>query len=171
MNETKICSKCNNTKPIEEFVLNKKSGNRLSICCQCNTTRTKQWQKKLSESSDPNDVLNHTFYKILQASHSNAKTNNIPFELSVPFMRELYAKQKGKCYYTGTPMTLRSNGHLDRDPFLISLDRFDSNNGYTTTNTVLCCWGVNALKGWHPETTLYSTLRTLYENCHALGKC
>ena len=169
---TKLCPRCNEMKSLtDNFSFNKKQNTYASACKLCISANTKKWQKALAESTNPNDVLTNTFYKVLQASHSNAKSRKIPFALSLPTLRALYEKQQGKCYYTGTHMTLRTKDHLDRDPFLISLDRLNSADGYTPTNTVLCCWGVNALKGWHPETTLYSTLRTLYENCHALGKC
>ena len=126
---------------------------------------------KLSESTDPKNILDTTFYRMIQTTRSNAKTNKIPFELSLPIVRSIYNHQHGKCYYTGTPMTLRSNGHLNRDPLLISMDRKNSNEGYTPTNTVFCCWGINSLKGWHSESVLYTTLKLFYENAHSIGKC
>lgn len=169
---TKLCPRCNETKSLtDDFSFNKKQNKYAFACKSCISTNTKKWQKALAESTNPDDILTNTFYKVLQTSHSNAKSRKIPFDLSLPILRALYTKQQGKCYYTGTPMTLRTKDHLDRDPFLISLDRLDSNQGYIPTNIVLCCWGANALKGWHPETTLYSTLKTLYENAHALNKC
>lgn len=32
------------------------------------------------------------------------------------------------------------------NPRLISIDRIDSNKGYTVDNTVLCCYAVNLMK-------------------------
>ena len=142
----KICNKCNIEKPVSEFSFY--NDKPLYSCKQCQAAKTKKWLKKLSESTDPMDMLNDTFYKMLQATRSNAKTNHIPCELSLPILRAMYDKQKGKCYYTGVQMTLRSKGHLDRDPLLISFDRKNSDEGYTPTNTVLCCWGIHSLKGW-----------------------
>ena len=169
--QTKMCSRCKHEKSISDFPMYKKSGKPMPKCKQCVSDCTKQWQTKLSESTNSEDILESTFYKILQSSRSNAVSRSIPYELSLPSLRALYEKQQGKCHYTGTPMTLRTNAHLDRDPLLISLDRLDSTQGYTLTNTVLCCWGINALKGYHPETTLYSTLKLFYDNAHALSKC
>ena len=146
---TQLCKKCNIEKPLNEFSIHTHSKKPKTTCKQCISTRTKEWQQKLAESTNPEDILNDTFYKMLQASHANAITKKIPFELSLPILRSLYAQQQGKCYYTGTQMTLRSKGHLDRDPLLISMDRKNSNEGYTPTNTVLCCFGINTLKGWH----------------------
>ena len=170
--ETKFCHQCTETKSLtKDFYFYKKKNTYAPVCKSCISVNTKKWQRKLSDSTNLNDIQNLTLYKIIQSSCSSAKARNMPFEISISSVRELYAKQQGKCYYTGTPMTLRSKGHINRDPFLISLDRIDSAQGYTLANTVLCCFGVNVLKGHHPETTLYSTLRTLYENCHTLGKC
>ena len=169
--ETKQCATCKDTKSVNDFYFDEQNQRHHSSCKLCSKNRTTKWVKTLAESSDPNDILKFTIYKILQSTRSNAKVKHILCELNTDFLTLLYNKQQGKCYYTGTPMTLRSNGHLNRDPLLISLDRLNSNEGYTPTNTVLCCWGCNALKGWHSETTLYNTLKILYENCHILGKC
>lgn len=169
--QIKTCSRCKNKKLIVDFPLYKKSGKPMPKCKQCVSDCTKQWQTKLSESTNPEDILESTFYKILQSSRSNAVSRNIPYELSLPILRSLYTKQQGKCHYTGTLMTLRTKTHLERDPLLISLDRLDSTQGYTPTNTVLCCWGINALKGYHPESILYTTLKLFYDNAHAMGKC
>ena len=169
--ETKQCTTCKDIKSTNDFYFDKHDQRYHSSCKLCCKNRTNKWIKILSESTDPNDILKFTIYKILQSTRSNAKAKHIPCDINLESLTLLYNKQQGKCYYTGTPMSLRSNGHLDRDPLLISLDRLNSNEGYTLTNTVLCCWGSNALKGWHPETMLYNTLKTLYENCHALGKC
>jgi hypothetical protein len=169
--QTKICSQCKLEKSTSDFPMYKKSGKPMPKCKRCVSNFTKQWQTKLSESNNPEDILESTFYKILQSSRSNAMSRNIPYELSLPVLRTLYTKQQGNCYYTNTPMTLRTKTHLDRDPLLISLDRLDSTQGYTPTNTVLCCWGINALKGYHPESTLYTTLKLFYNNAHAIGKC
>ena len=166
--ETKLCRKCNTEKSTLDFSVYK--GKIHSACKTCVSEITKKWQQKLFESANPEDILNSTFYRIRQSSASNAKSRKIPFELSLQDLRDIYQKQQGKCYYTGTPMTLRFNGHLNRDPLLISIDRLDSTQGYTHTNTVFCCWGINALKGYHPESTLYTTLKLFYENAVTLGK-
>jgi hypothetical protein len=165
---TKLCSRCNETKSLkDDFSFNKKQNKYASACKSCMSTNTQKWLGNL-EKTNP---LESTFYKMLMSSRSNAKSHNIPFALSLSLLRSLYAKQQGKCHYTNIPMTLRSKDHLNRDPFLISLDRINPDEGYTPTNTVLCCWSINALKGWHSEATLYTTLKTLYDNAHTLGKC
>jgi hypothetical protein len=45
------------------------------------------------------------------------------------------------CYYTGIELNLKMN-----DRHLISLDRLDSNKGYTKDNVVFCCGFINRMK-------------------------
>jgi len=59
-----------------------------------------------------------------------------------------------KCYYTGKPMKigrkLAVKGAKKRHstpPDLLSIDRFDSNLGYTKDNIVFCRWDANDMKG------------------------
>ncbi len=167
---TKLCPRCNSIKPISDFSFNVKQNRHVYACKVCISSNTRQWQQKLFESSDPEDMKKATFYKILQSSKSNAKVKKIPYELNLTTLTNIYNKQEGKCYYTGVPMALRTNDHLDRDPSLISLDRLDPVVGYTPENTVLCCWGVNAMKGWHSKESLYKNLKMFYESAVAAGK-
>jgi hypothetical protein len=58
------------------------------------------------------------------------------------------------CYYTGKPMKigrkLAIKGAKKRHstpPDLLSIDRFDSNLGYTKDNIVFCRWDANDMKG------------------------
>ena len=58
------------------------------------------------------------------------------------------------CYYTGKPMKigrkLAIKGAKKRHsapPDLLSIDRFDSNIGYTKENIVFCRWDFNSRKG------------------------
>lgn len=167
---TKICSGCDQEKPLGDFTFNKKNNCYSRQCKPCVSKNTKRWQTALFESTNPEVMLDATFYKMLQSSRSNAKSNKHTFTLHLNDLRKLYKAQNGKCFYTGVPMTLRSPNHLNRDPFLISLDRRDSTQGYTPENTVLCCWSVNALKGWHSESIFYDTLKTLYTTAQSSGK-
>ncbi len=56
------------------------------------------------------------------------------------------------------------------DPLIMSLDRKDSTIGYVIENVVLCCYGMNVLKGRHSEDEMYSSLKQFYEGAKRLGK-
>ena len=50
------------------------------------------------------------------------------------------------CYYTGIPLTFYDPDNL-RAPTLCTIDRFDSEKGYTVENIVFCSWEFNNRKG------------------------
>ena len=58
-------------------------------------------------------------------------------------MYEMWNKQEGKCALTGIPMTVTERGRTNTN---ISLDRIDSNKGYTKDNVHLICSAVNFMK-------------------------
>lgn len=72
------------------------------------------------------------------------------FELTVDYLASLYIQQQGLCYYTRRVMDIRSSRSVTRsqrtNPNKVSLDRLDSEKGYTLDNVVLCCWSVNQAK-------------------------
>lgn len=119
----KRCSKCGRTKPAYEFYKQShtscnKSG--LSVWC-------KQCQKEFRE----------TLAGRFSAWKAAAKIRGIPFKLAI----EDIANRPLICYYTGKPLTFKS-----KLAETASLDRLDSDEGYTPENVVLCCEGVNTMK-------------------------
>lgn len=178
----KSCTKCKQIKPLSDFCFIKNpnydaGGYYCSGCKQCRSNYAVQHIYRLLESDDINDRIKGSVIKLIQAAQINARRGNgriraskLPYDLNRKFLTEVYHKQKGLCYYTGTPMNLRKKGS-HQDPLGISLDRIDSTQGYIQGNVVLCCLGINHLKGEHDESQLYSNLRTFYTNASKLGKC
>jgi hypothetical protein len=74
----------------------------------------------------------------------SAKKRNISFcsMLSGKVLYEIWVKQKGVCYYSGVRMSLDKNEKLK----LVSVDRKDSNLGYSEDNIVLCTYIFNSFK-------------------------
>lgn len=75
---------------------------------------------------------------------------NINYNLTQNFLYELYEKQQGLCYYTNIPMKLTTDnfklkGQADID--VLSVDKVIPEKGYIKDNIVLCCSGINKLKG------------------------
>lgn len=83
------------------------------------------------------------------------------------YLRELYNKQKGRCYYTGVEMALLSEKKMD--PFLMSIDRQDSSKGYIEGNIVLCCLGINYLKNTGAPSLMYKALEVFYKGAKHEG--
>ncbi len=61
--------------------------------------------------------------------------------LTYDYLILLLEKQKNKCYYTGIELEFKRHSG---DCF--SIDRIDSNKGYTEDNIVLCTWDANRMK-------------------------
>ena len=86
------------------------------------------------------------------------KRKTIDFHVTIEDFLQLWQDHKDKygwkCYYTGLPITIGRSvavkGSEKRNPTppsLLSVDRFDSNIGYTKENIVFCRWDFNSRKG------------------------
>lgn len=82
------------------------------------------------------------------------------FELDYEFIKELWERQGGKCYYTNLPMTYN---YSKKSPFHASIDRKDSTIGYTKENSVLCCLSINYAKNSFTEEQLQEFLKAYKE--------
>lgn len=165
--KTKICPKCKCEKEIGDFYLNRRKNVHLSWCKKCTKNRAVDSRRALYHSDNVEDRLKMTFYNLLVHAKFRKK---IEFSITVDTLKNIYKSQNGKCYYTGTPMKIKHPNDPQRDPFIISLDRIDSNRGYTPENVVLCCWGINSLKGANSPELMYSSLRKFYEGARKSGK-
>lgn len=83
------------------------------------------------------------------------------------FIRQLYKQQNGKCYYTGIEMLLTGKRS---DPLLMSVEKLDPALGYVDGNVVLCCLGMNCLKGQHTVDDMYRCLKLFADGAKNLGK-
>lgn len=61
------------------------------------------------------------------------------FDLTSSLLRGLHEKQRGRCYWFGVPFTYE----VKSGPTLISIDRLDNDQGYTSDNVVLACDAAN----------------------------
>jgi hypothetical protein len=82
--------------------------------------------------------------RLLYNSRYRAKKKGLPHELDLDWI--LTEVGKGKCALTGLPLSLDKPKHALRSPWSPSLDRKDSNLGYTRENTQIVCTAVNTLK-------------------------
>ena len=86
------------------------------------------------------------------------KRKSVDFHVTIEDFLQLWQDHKDKygwkCYYTGLPITIGrsvavkgSEKRNSTPPSLLSVDRFDSNIGYTKENIVFCRWDFNSRKG------------------------
>lgn len=78
------------------------------------------------------------------------------------FLKTMYKKQGGKCAITGEPLEL-TLGTDTPNPNKCSIDRINSNNGYTPQNVWLVAWWVNQMK-------MSLDLKDFWEKIHILNE-
>jgi dUTP pyrophosphatase len=83
------------------------------------------------------------FWERVKSCKLRSDTKKIDLDIDYKFLMNVFEKQNGLCYYTGIPMLL---GQSDRE-FGFSVDRIDSEKGYTKDNIVLCINAINRAKG------------------------
>ncbi len=78
------------------------------------------------------------------------------------FLKAMYKKQNGKCAITGEPLEL-TLGTDTPNPNKCSIDRINSNNGYTPQNVWLVAWWVNQMK-------MSMDLKDFWDKIHILNE-
>lgn len=127
----KKCYICQEIKSLNKFL-------KWSKCCEnCRLKKSKNRNEQLANNSDINIIIKERFMRIRERVHKW----NIPFDLTLEYLIELYETQKHKCFYTGRTLVLKTN-NIDS----ISIDRIDSSKGYTKNNVVLCGKTINNMK-------------------------
>lgn len=147
------CIDCKKHKPASDFfgVFNKKEQCKVYIgrCYPC--------KRKLRTSNREDNLRNGSVEDFIKselviAKDRNKKRNkNHEFDITLEFLMELLEHQDGLCALSGIEMSTTS--HRDEcpegmriNPNKLSIDRIDSNIGYTKDNVQLvCCW-VNLMK-------------------------
>lgn len=85
-----------------------------------------------------------------------AASRGIAWELAIDHLQAQYIKQQGKCMYTGIKMICpRSYTELSTSRGnirLMTLDRINSDLGYTADNICFCCYAANLAKNDWPDT-------------------
>lgn len=113
------CSKCKEFKPPYDYGFNKnhKYGIAFSRCTDCCNKAQCPFKRMLSDMKN---------------------TKGVDDGVTVEFLKELWEKLKGICYYSGLKMS------LDGGPFAVSPERLDNNiKKYTRKNLTLICRFLN----------------------------
>lgn len=112
-------------------------GKTKSCGCQKNKgEKNGQWKGHLEISGS---TFSHYKY--------NADLRNIPFEVTLEDLWEIYIKQDKKCPYTGIDLVLENKTTISRVPPNASLDRIDSKVGYKIGNIQWVYKPINVFKG------------------------
>jgi hypothetical protein len=141
LNKLKICSVCS-TNDQSAFIMY----NKTKYCDTCYSKNPKLYvnltdeEKRIQIAKSRDWVRNNPIRTKLLTAKNRAKLKNLEFDLDEPFILELFEKQNKKCRYSGLPIS------LDYEINIFSIDRIDSNVGYTKDNVCLCLANVNTMK-------------------------
>ena len=98
----------------------------------------------------------------VSAARQRARNKNLPFDLDVNFVNDMWESQSGKCALTGKQMTYRGNKNSQESFDSFSIDRIDSTKGYTRDNIQLVKWGVNSIKSSMSMDVFFKLVADLY---------
>jgi len=73
---------------------------------------------------------------------NSAKLRNLDFDIDIKYVAELFKKQDYRCALSGIPLNFPENG-MEID---LSIDRIDSNSGYTKDNVQIVHKHINMMK-------------------------
>lgn len=157
----KQCCSCQSILPLtkENFPLSK---NRFrSICRVCKNDYNKAYQKGHYNDNFSSPAAAVSF-RLKQAKNLYKKNPIKSISVSESEALSIFNIQNGKCFYTKVQMKLEPNS-----PESLSIDRIDSNIGYTKENIVFCCGIVNKMKSAYSKDEFVKWCKLVAENSSA----
>lgn len=138
VDNTLRCSKCGEIKHVDCFHNSKASKNTSQKVYHCKScVSAKQTKRNMTEVG----------YKanLWQNLKTNAKRRGISVNIEKSDIEDMYKAQGGLCAVTGLPMQF-SALESGKNSYAVSVDRIDSDLGYTRENVRLVCARVNLMK-------------------------
>ena len=132
----KTCFRCKTTKPRDMFFRHNQTFDGLhSWCKECCKTGNNRSRAKINATIEGRAKI------FLQNAKKAAVKRNQKFELVIDDVIEMWNQQERVCAYSGRWMTLEPS-KLET----VSIERIDSDQGYTKENTILVCQAINRMK-------------------------
>lgn len=133
------CSVCGEWKLTETFPKNRQGTDKMGYLTYCRQCRTEQSKDLL------NNDIKANFKERWRRCRDRALAKGYEFDLTPEHLNLLWDIQKGKCFYTDTPITYQMGAGRAEDSGL-SIDRVDVAKGYTVGNVVLTTNRINRIK-------------------------
>jgi hypothetical protein len=151
-----LCKHCGDTDVTNFYIKRKDSCKR----CTCNKQRVKYQNGELYNCSNKEWINEENIIHVrVQAAKHRAKAKNIEFELTDEIIQNKLKEQNGRCYFSNVEITFKIY-----DLHCLSLDRIDSDIGYTVDNTVIVTWFINQAKSSIDSNQFINELKLCYEN-------
>lgn len=149
----KTCFKCKESKPLALYF---KHGLTVdgyhSWCKNCCTEGNNRSRAKQNSTIEGRAKI------FLQNARKSAVKRQQLFDLNIADVVNCWNAQKNICAYSGRLMTLEA-GQLNT----VSIERIDSNIGYTVENTILVCQTINRMKSNFEFDEFYNLCRDVAE--------
>jgi hypothetical protein len=155
----KLCNNCNTIKDVSEFSNDCKNSDGLrSTCKTCSINHIYNYGSTLD------GFIKMLYYDLI----SNAKKRYISVNITIDDIKSQYNNQVGLCAMTRFKMTWikhpnESETHIN-NKFNISVDRIDSNKGYTKDNIQLVCATANIIKNKLPQDKFIEICKKISKN-------
>jgi hypothetical protein len=151
-----LCGTCGEDD-VTKFYINSKGTCKR---CQLNKSKVRYKNGELYNSTNKKWINrdNIIHVRVMAAKH-RAKVKNFEFELTDEIVENKLQKQNGRCYYSNVEITFRTS-----ELHCLSLDRIDSNIGYTMDNTVIVTWFINQAKNKINSEDFVNELKLCYES-------
>ena len=158
-NKTLHCWSCKRDKFMRYFPYRAQyKDNKEKRCKNCNKLNNEHRRKNMTQEQYIRKILKTTrnsTHKRYKANREEATEYNITYE----FIINMLQKQDGKCKLSGIPLEYKNNSLNN-----ISIDRIDSNKGYTKDNIQLVTWAVNQSKNNLTNEQFLDLVSKIYNN-------
>lgn len=137
------CIHCGEIKPDSEFkthshnikdlMFDDGDRMRIAVCYSCDYKLNKHRYSRYDKRVNTSPTLKHFLINNFQRYRQHTVALGLVFDLTPQYLKDLWDKQCGKCFYTGEPIELeRGKGKWKS----ASLDKLDPSKGYTQGNVV-----------------------------------
>lgn len=156
-----LCHKCGEFKDESCFTKNGPSvirHYRRNECKECHNARQRILHLTMQDDLKLKKCLRFRFL----GARDRAIKNNIPFNLELQYIIDLWYIQNGMCALSGLPMTFELN--QGRVPTNVSIDKIDRTFGYIKGNIQLVCMACNQIKSDLTEIEMYNFCKNIVKN-------
>lgn len=177
----KFCKKCDTEKPLSDFHNSKANpGGKQYKCKPCSLAESAAWHAKNRDRRSAYSARRYPLTRPLMLKRCaerrvNTKTrardlvtaakHRMPDGFSLTIERVIECLENGSCAVTGIRFDLQpyesKRSGKRCNPFAPSIDRIDSNKGYTNENTRVVIWQFNHMKGELTDKELLSVCLTI----------
>lgn len=151
-----LCGGCGDTE-VSNFYINSKGECKR---CRLDKLRVRYQNGELYNCSNKEWVNEENIIHLrVQSAKHRAKAKNFKFELTNEIIQNKLKQQNGRCYFSNVEIVCKIH-----DLHCLSLDRIDSNIGYTVENTVIVTSFINQAKNSIGSEEFINELKICYES-------